>query len=1180
MTVRTKDELKSQILHLLPDNDTGEVSAADLRILFRDVVDSSGQSTDGGDATTFVIHTEQGDPSSGDGKDEDFWLDITTESKFILWEKISGTWVRLVSVTDSTVSVSGLLNLTRDLKIVKDWAEWEDAPNSYADLYQVVVTGFQFPPTGVTLTDANFDGTGTDITISSDPHTNTAVYIRIPVGTSLFNTRVVAEGEGITGGNAWIAVDGPTPETYGYYFVTSAGNSAGDRYHVQKFDDDLSHTEYHGVLRGTTYNEMESAIESVQALTRDLHLNELPEEWEDAADTDGDLYAQNAHQSAALTDANFDGNGASITISPGVAVNIYVRLPAASDRNQFQGVFPGLANPTGNTWISTTGPDTTTYQYWLMGSELVGGSTVIVLQKRDAPATHTEFDGELGARAGKRLLPKGGTKGQIPAKKSSADGDVEWTSQTAGEQGKQGAFTFRLYLAANTIPAKPTAGEYDLDNDTFSVTPATWKLQVPAVTGQQRVWAIESPIDPRNDAGTTVDLTGSGRWGAVFPVTGAAGPEGTLQAGLAFDKVGATLTLAASPTVTQGPDVSLLSDVVWLSFNYSRANLVSHFNTLVPKSKFAGVAFASAYPLQLQGGGGAFISLYESGDKLTFGSLDSGYSSGTVEVFNTKGGNKGDKGDKGDAGSGADATARASAAAAKTVADAALPKDGGTMTGKITLDGAPTADLHPATKKYTDAVKTTADAALPKAGGTMTGALTLSGAPSADLHATTKKYVDDNSGGSGKTLKDFDDLPSVNDYEIEDIIAVNDELYKLSITDESVANLYKGTVGRSPITLGNERWRGISNNQSPNGFSTDGGWTENPNNAISLLMASNAAHIRFAVKRTVYEAAKGSDFVTTDKIAVKITFSDGDTDEAVCAYYNSYTRNVNYLEFQHRHASDNYNLYSEAAGNAISVEFFTVNAGGMATTTPFLTHSVGTKHWIHWPNDGGESGKAWNLAQANAARIDALDVQVDGDATPLHDITYDDTTALTAPLAGNAGDFAVSTVYTDVKSGDLLVFDWKKCEHLNSHSEHVIPGSGSDAGRMYVSVDQFDNVEWDGEILYAVDRAIQDNGAADTLNSWIVASVTWNAPNLTLGLHLQQGGTRTNRNLTPSPGFSLRMRVFRNTTPENATTDSIQSQLKKVEAQLGGYTFAVVTDAEYTALVTKDTKTFYITLAV
>ena len=341
-------------------------------------------------------------------------------------------------------------------------------------------------------------------------------------------------------------------------------------------------------------------------------------------------------------------------------------------------------------------------------------------------------------------------------------------------------------------------------------------------------------------------------------------------------------------------------------------------------------------------------------------------------------------------------------------------------------------------------------------------------------------------------------------------------------------------------------------------------------------MASNDAHIRFAVKHSVYETAKGSDFATTDKLAIKITFPDGDTDEAVCAYYNSYTRDVNYIEFQHRHATDNYNLYSEAATNAISVEFFTVGSDGNATTTPFLTHPVGAKHWIYWPTHGSNDVAALNLARANQARIDALDAAVDGGATPLHNVTYDDTTALTAPLAGNAGDFAVSTVYNDIKSTDLIVIDWKKCEHLNHHSEHVLPGSGSDAGRMYVNVSQFDNVEWDGEILYALDRAIQDNGSADTLNSWIVASIVWDSPNLTFGLHLQQGGTRANRNLTAQPGFSVQMRVFRNTTPAQATSDSLHARVLQLIDQLDGLSLKVMTQAEYTALATKDPKTVYL----
>ena len=75
------------------------------------------------------------------------------------------------------------------------------------------------------------------------------------------------------------------------------------------------------------------------------------------------------------------------------------------------------------------------------------------------------------------------------------------------------------------------------------------------------------------------------------------------------------------------------------------------------------------------------------------------------------------------------------------VANAALPKNGGTMTGALTLAGAPTQDLQAATKKYVD--DNSGKGALMLTGGTMTGPLTLNGAPTADLMAATKKYVDD-----------------------------------------------------------------------------------------------------------------------------------------------------------------------------------------------------------------------------------------------------------------------------------------------------------------------------------------------------------------------------------------------------------------------------------------------------
>ena len=953
-------------------------------------------------------------------------------------------------------TIANLLRITKDIHIIKDWSKWVDADDTFGDLAQFQLTSFDaIPPSEVTLTDADFDNKGSDITIESDPHTETSVYIRVTLknAETKQNLRVVAEGEGITGGNGWIEVTGPTPETYKYYYVSSAGNNVGDRYHLQRFDDDVF---------------------------------------------------------------------------------------------------------------------------------------------------HTEFQGDLAFKAAERLLPKGGAVGQIPVKKSVNDGDVEWkdaSSPDAAEQGVQGAFYFRLYIASATKPAKPTAGEYDLDNDSFTVTPNTWTIQIPTVdeSKNERLWMIESPIDPANDAGTTVDLTDNDRWGDVAPSTGKQGAEGTVQAGLALEKVGETITLSTS-AATEGPAVSLLSDVIHFDFFYTRSNLESHFTGMVRKEVFAGKSAAAAYPLQMQGAGGTFINLYESNGNLTFSALvASSFSVGTVEIFNTKGGNKGDKGDPA---TNTDATARAAAAAAQATANAALPTAGGTMTGKITLDGAPTDDLHAASKKYVDdnagsgsatdqtardaakAAKDVADAALPLAGGTMTGDLTLSGAPTNDLHAASKKYVDDNagSGGGGVTLKDFEDLPDLDDYKLDEIIASGNNFYRKGITDESEANVYTATVGRDSITLGNERWRGVSNSQSPNGFATDGGFTGNPNNALSLVMASNDAHIRFAVKKSVYETAKGSAFVTTDKVAIKITFSDMDTDEAVCAYYNSYTRDVNYLEFQHRHATDNYNLYSEAEDNTIKIEFFTVGSDGNATSTPFLTHLVGTEHWLLWSDGGTDGATALNIARANQARIDALDAAVDGGAMPIHDVTYDNTTALTAPLAGDAGDFAVETTYNDVKSTDLVVIDWTKCEHLNHHSEHIVPGSGSDAGRMVINVSNFDATEWDGEILYALEHAIQDNGSPDELNSWIVASIVWESPNLTFGLHLQQGGSRTNRNLTARPGFSVQMRVFRNATLAQATSDNIHAKVLSLTKQLGGLSLVTLTQAEYTALAVKDAKTLYFTL--
>jgi len=77
-------------------------------------------------------------------------------------------------------------------------------------------------------------------------------------------------------------------------------------------------------------------------------------------------------------------------------------------------------------------------------------------------------------------------------------------------------------------------------------------------------------------------------------------------------------------------------------------------------------------------------------------------------------------------------------------ADAAaayLPLAGGTMTGNLTLFGDPTADLQPATRRYTLNLLA---GYLPLAGGTMQGPISLASAPVAPSHAANKGYVDSN----------------------------------------------------------------------------------------------------------------------------------------------------------------------------------------------------------------------------------------------------------------------------------------------------------------------------------------------------------------------------------------------------------------------------------------------------
>ena len=412
-------------------------------------------------------------------------------------------------------------------------------------------------------------------------------------------------------------------------------------------------------------------------------------------------------------------------------------------------------------------------------------------------------------------------------------------------------------------------------------------------------------------------------------------------------------------------------------------------------------------------------------------------------------------------------------------------------------------------------------------------------------------------------VRDLPALPNVDDYDVNDLIVADHLWYKAAVSSTATPDLFEGTVGQPEIAFsggGLLRWRGVSDGPAPTSFDmVVGSWTSNPDNALTLLMASNDGRMVAAMKLSAYEEAKGSGVEDSDKIAIEITLADGAVDRAVLSYSSTYSSRAGdlYVEWQARTATDgeNFNLKTADYDSSIGIRFFTVDADGVATTTPLLTHGAGTKHWILFSNTAdaatrAEVAQAQQTADAAQARLDAIDNQVDGDTTPLHSVTYDDTTPLLAPASGYARDLAVATYFDDIEPDDLLVVDWKKCAHLNNHDEHIVPGSTDDAGRMYFYPSNFDASKWNGEFVNALEKALQDNGDPDVLNSWIVGTITYAGSRLGFGLHLQQGGPRANRNLMARPGFSLSLRIFRNTTIFTATEGSVTAQIKELRDDL------------------------------
>ena len=907
----------------------------------------------------------------------------------------------------------------------------------------------------------------------------------------------------------------------------------------------------------------------LENITQDLRSTASSFDWVEAAATDADLIIVNlpgatvgVPTGVTLTDALFDGQGPDIMTTRQTErqwIATYARVAAGTDVEQWRLYFEGSSVTGGGSWQTVTGPDETTYDYYHISNVGLGTGPVarVHIQKHPGGAHKTTFGGGFHGSAKAitdetRSIAVGNKDAiaelvHLTRDLHSIDGPVTWEDAADSDAD--------LYAALSSVNSN-TFTDSDFDNRGASVTVPTNAdtgvyVRLPIAADHTLYRVSFGDNFGRSKAGNlwvSMDISAASTtyqywWADGF--TNFGGGAVKLQkrdATSVLTRYDGDVTKALSKADGAVGTDNLGDGAV------TRPKLSTTIQTELSESRSSAIVW---HPVWTQEADADPATISGTDFQLAVVTLEGLEPNRPYElIFN-----------------GTFTLTDAHAANADNDVDLALVV-GSTeypLTAQVNIDGYSAQD-HLFRSSGTNIATIWPETA------TLEVSLVMRSSQNNGVTYIIKAGAElllgqgVAAGSRQQAIFDFDELPAPNSHRVGDIIASEDRFYKLATTHETLPNLFEGEVGREVFNnTAGERWRGISNSQSPNGFSTDGEFTANPGNTLSLLLASSSRHIRVAMKRSVYEAAKGSAFDASDQIAIKVTMADGTTtDEAVLAYFNQYQRDTTYIIWQHRHPTDNYNLYAEDAGNAITIEFFTVTGDPpAATTTPLLTHMAALKHWIHWPtaeDPSADARSALNLAQANAARLDALDAQVDGTATPLHTQTYDENTALVAPLSGNAGDFAVSETFSGVLTDDLLVVDWTKCDHLNHHDEHVLPGSDTDAGRMYFYPSNFDNTEWDGEILYGLERALQDNGAPDELNSWIVASIVYSGSSLTFGLHLQQGGPRSNRNLKPRPGYSVTLRVFRNTDVTVATEGSLHSEVVALKAQ------AAALEARATAL--------------
>ena len=1147
-----------------------------------------------------------------------------------------------------------LQHLTRDLHVINTTPEWSDAKATDGAL-----SWFENAAT-VTLTDAEFDTNGASVTIpASNTPRITAVAARIPADADISTLRVYEiDTDQYQLSNGWVlstteGITIPSGNTYKYYTaLINLQETAQLSFKLQKRED-IDHTEYAGALTGPDFEKLLNAVTALQHLARDLHVIDGEPAWTKAADADGDLYATTytPGTTITLTDANFNNNGASVTIAENTADSIvFLRLPTASDRALLRVEEDGFFFP-GNQWVSAanhddvTPPTSNTHKYFVVGTFVQQNhDQLFTLQKKGAQES-SEFLGTVpdylplsgGTLTGKLTLDgapssnlhaatkkyvddNAGGSSTIPSWTSGGDytagtltrdphsrvfltlNDVTNSTTTpaqdptnfkflggiqvyadseaypagvfvsydskvyyvntavaasnttkpdannsftelgsggggAGEQGPQGAFYLELRISAASKPDKPTALSYNYDDDTFSVTPNTWKLKETFTPADgERVWEVRAAIDPRNDAGKgSIDILS--RLGNVLPFTGEAGSGGGTS------ESGGTATPGATATLYKDSSYQTRDADTWYSVTLSRA----------PKED-------------------ALVEFYFRAEGNFWGLQ--GNLGPNPFVFNAK-----------------------TLLDLKTITKGSEPTQNSNY---VSSGGSQTDDIY----LFWLAGLWNTEYVICRYSDTEWGIRSDNQAALGLIDIREKTFGSGGGSGGSGAYKHYETLPDADNFEVNDLIEFAGHSMLLQ-ESHSTADTFSGTTGTADVHEDREvinEYIGVANVDARDVFAVTGLWNSNPGNEISYIMERNGT-VEVGILRSAYRAAKGSNEAAGDNINLRMTINS--TTETIGLQYVAsrdytadsygYREGIEYLVFAGSvTGGGNFVLQDEGEGQEFSCRI--LNAG---ETANLFTHTADTKHWILYHETdaiANEITAREALQKVNDAIIGLNAVQsrvrgldFDFSKEPKATVTIDKDTVI-----DGRKDPSWSMDITDVEAqNDILVIEWENFDSIEYTREHALPGSTDAAGRMYIHLSDellHQNTAYDF-LGRSVNPLRVNNGDGTFTNVPTTHGAGISIHRTSTGFQVQitpthaefDSSTNVN-NLQPPENFSMTIKLYGQESLAALDGQSLRQKIDDVEddvaavsTQLGGFTLEVLTEAQYTALATKDPKKLYFT---